>query len=103
MPRYFVTWEIDADGATPVEAACHAFKQMRRVDSQACVFSVFDENGEETRVDFLELDDDGVIKLSEADPVRGALGRLRDRLESFTDPETAQSILDEVLRQGRRS
>ncbi|QIT55026.1 hypothetical protein HC341_07230 [Aquisalimonas sp. 2447] len=103
MPRYFLTWEIDTDGGTPVEAAGHAFRHMRRIDSHACVFSVFDEQGEETRVDFLELDEDGVIDLTDADPARAAFRALQAKLEDVTDAETAQQIVDDVLCRTRTS
>lgn len=58
MPSYLVTWEINEEAATPREAAQAAWNRMRAPDSSACVFTVVDEDGEQTPVDLAEGDED---------------------------------------------
>ena len=55
---YFVTWEIDIEAETPIEAAQKALEIQRRPGSNANVFDVTDEAGEKTRVDLEELKED---------------------------------------------
>ena len=55
MPRYLITWEIDADASTPEEAARSAWEAMRRPGSTTNVFKVIDEEGNETTVDLQEI------------------------------------------------
>lgn len=55
MGKYLVTWEIDAETDSPVEAAKEAFNIMQRPGTEAVVFEVKDEtSGERYRVDLLE-------------------------------------------------
>ncbi|MEJ1343126.1 MAG: hypothetical protein RPU64_11145 [Candidatus Sedimenticola sp. (ex Thyasira tokunagai)] len=54
MPTYNLVWEIEIDAETPTEAARKALKYQRNPLGQA---TVFDENGEVTRVDLLDLND----------------------------------------------
>ncbi|MCP4993950.1 MAG: hypothetical protein GY934_09225 [Gammaproteobacteria bacterium] len=57
MPTYNLVWEIEIDAETPTEAARKALKYQRNPLGQATVFDVFDESGEVTRVDLLDLID----------------------------------------------
>lgn len=63
MNDYRVTWEIDIYADTPEEAARRALEIQLDSISTATVFDVLDEEGETTRVDLYELDqeeeDDG--------------------------------------------
>lgn len=54
MPTYRVTWDIDIDGTTPLEAARMAQTIMRDADSTATVFTVTDENGHTTTLDLAD-------------------------------------------------
>lgn len=55
MKKYVVTWEIDAETDSPVDAAREAFNAMQRPGTEATVFEVKDqESGERYRVDLLE-------------------------------------------------
>jgi hypothetical protein len=60
---YFVTWEIDIEAETPIEAAQKALEIQRRPGSIANVFDVTDEAGEKTRVDLEELKEDAHRRL----------------------------------------
>lgn len=51
---YYVTWSIELDATSPEVAAERALEIQRDPASIATVFTVFDEDGEETRVDPLE-------------------------------------------------
>lgn len=62
MPRYLVTWEIDEFEDTPELAARAAWRHMRNPDSTANVFTVIDENGEQTKVDLQEIDEDREVE-----------------------------------------
>lgn len=57
MPSYRVTWEIDieTERGDPAEAAEKAWEHVRRPDSTANVFDVYDEDGNVTRVDLQEV------------------------------------------------
>ena len=52
--NYFVTWNIELDATSPEVAAEMALAIQRDPESIATVFTVFDENGVETRVDTSE-------------------------------------------------
>lgn len=57
MPRHRVTWVIDSEQATPVEAAREALETQRKPDSTATYFEVKDlDTGEVTVVDLDEID-----------------------------------------------
>ncbi|WP_342361385.1 hypothetical protein [Terrarubrum flagellatum] len=59
MPAYRVCWEIDDQTADSPEAAARiAWELMRRSESTANVFKVFDEDGEEHIIDLQEIDED---------------------------------------------
>jgi hypothetical protein len=57
MTSYHVTWEIDLDAETPLEAARDALAIQRDSGSLATVFTVFGEDGSQSRVDITEEDD----------------------------------------------
>ncbi len=57
MPTYNLVWEIEIDAETPIKAARKALKYQRDPLGQATVFDAFDESGEVTRVDLLDLND----------------------------------------------
>ena len=98
MSHYLVTWEIDAWGETPVEAAQRAYEHMRRIDSQACVMSVHDESGNQTQVDLLDLAEQGKISLSEADPARAVFRSIQSKLGLMNDGENVRAFIDELQR-----
>ena len=52
--HYYVTWSIELDATSPEVAAEMALDIQRDSESIATVFVVYDENGDETRVDPLE-------------------------------------------------
>ncbi len=53
--RYFITWEIDIEADTPMEAAKQAFAIHRNPDSIASIFDVIDNaTGQNFRIDVLE-------------------------------------------------
>ncbi len=54
MATYKVTWDIEIDADSPREAAEQALKFQRDPNSTATVFSVFDEEGNQTQIDLLE-------------------------------------------------
>lgn len=61
--RYLVTWEMDADADTPLDAALQCFAALQRRDTTANVFRVFDEDGNEHQIDLQEqLDESDVIE-----------------------------------------
>lgn len=55
MARYLITWTIDEWAETPEAAARKAWRHMRNEDSIANVFTVTDEQGNDTKVDLQEL------------------------------------------------
>ena len=52
--NYYVTWSIELEATSPKAAAEMALEIQRDPTSIATVFTVFDENGVETRVDTSE-------------------------------------------------
>jgi len=58
MSIYRVTWEIDLQADTPLEAAQQALAIHRDPSSMATVFEVRDENGHSATVDLEEAEDD---------------------------------------------
>ncbi len=52
--EYHITWEIDLDASSPVEAAKEALKTQREAGSEAVVFNVTDGKGKQTLVDLME-------------------------------------------------
>ena len=52
--NYYVTWSIELEATSPKAAAEMALEIQRDPESIATVFTVFDENGVETRVDTSE-------------------------------------------------
>lgn len=54
MPTYRVTWEIDIERDTPLEAAREAHTIMRDTESTATVFIVTDACGRTTVVDLTD-------------------------------------------------
>jgi hypothetical protein len=52
--QYLVTWSIDSDAATPLEAARKAWEAVRRGGSMANVFEVRDRSGSTTLIDLDE-------------------------------------------------
>ncbi|MCT2580559.1 MAG: hypothetical protein E5X23_09570 [Mesorhizobium sp.] len=58
MARYLVTWEIDYEGEGDPEAAARwAWDILRKPHSTASVFTMIDEDGNETKIDLAELDE----------------------------------------------
>lgn len=55
MASYTVTWEIELDAESPVEAARIALETQRDRDSLATVFSVVDEEGNMDQFDLTAL------------------------------------------------
>lgn len=56
MIKYLVVWEIDVEAESPQYAAELAWQIMRRADSTAIVFDVFDGQGSKVRVDLEEVE-----------------------------------------------
>ena len=54
MPEYLVKWKINVNADSPREAAEQAWAHMRRPDSTANVFTVTDEDGDDTEVDLMD-------------------------------------------------
>lgn len=52
--NYRVTWEIDVEAETPLEAAQKAFAYMQGSDTTATVFSCKPDKGKAVTVDLLE-------------------------------------------------
>ncbi|RUW81551.1 MAG: hypothetical protein E5V52_11520 [Mesorhizobium sp.] len=58
MARYLVTWEIDYEGEGDPEAAARwAWDILRKPHCTANVFTMVDEDGNETKIDLAELDE----------------------------------------------
>ena len=58
MARYLVTWEIDYEGDGDPEAAARwAWEILRKPHSTANVFTMVDEDGNETKIDLAEIDE----------------------------------------------
>jgi hypothetical protein len=51
MPEYRITWEMDIDADSPIDAARQALKIQRDPDSIANVFDITDEAGTTERID----------------------------------------------------
>ena len=64
MTSYSVNWEIDIEAESPVEAARQALKIHRDQNSTATVFDVFDEDGNHTRVDLLEIEEEQINRVA---------------------------------------
>jgi|GEM_PF-3251141 hypothetical protein len=58
MTSYSVNWQIDIEAESPVEAARQALKIHRDRNSTATVFDIYDEDGNHTRVDLLEIEEE---------------------------------------------
>jgi hypothetical protein len=58
MTSYSVNWEIEIEAESPEAAARQALKIHRDQNSTATVFDVFDEEGNCTRVDLLEIEEE---------------------------------------------
>lgn len=52
--NFLVSWEINVDAETPLEAAQEAHRLMKKARSTANVFDVIDENADTTRIDLQE-------------------------------------------------
>lgn len=61
MPRYLATWEIDIEADTAHDAARQAHEIVRRPDTTATVYNVYEFDGD---------GDGNVIDLSEDDDVQ---------------------------------
>jgi hypothetical protein len=83
MPQYLVTWRIDIEADTPVEAAIHAVTIQRRPDSTAVVFEVTDKaTRARVRVDLEPADDCPTCDnrrwlIVQAQPALGVLGEIQ--------------------------
>ena len=60
MPKYHVTWEIDVDAGTPVEAAEMARHYQIKPGTTATVFDVLehDSSDEPKRIDLTAMEED---------------------------------------------
>jgi arginine/lysine/ornithine decarboxylase len=56
VSAYHVTWEIDVEAGSAIDAAREAWRHMRAPDSIANVFQVIDESGGTWDVDLSEVD-----------------------------------------------
>lgn len=56
MGEYHVSWEIDVEADSAIDAAREAWRHMRAADSIANVFQVIDKSGKTWDVDLSELD-----------------------------------------------
>jgi hypothetical protein len=84
MARYLVTWEIDYEGDGDPEAAARwAWDILRKPQSTANVFTMVDEDGNETKIDLAELDEERRERAITS--VGDVLHRLRDRLQGGDD------------------
>ena len=68
MTTYSVNWEIEVEAESPVEAARQALKIHRDQNSTATVFDVFDEEGNCTRVDLLEIEEEQMSRIAGDQP-----------------------------------
>jgi hypothetical protein len=55
MTAYSVNWKIDIEAESPVEAAKQALEIQRDPATLATVFEIYDEDGNHTSVDLLEI------------------------------------------------
>ena len=58
MTSYSVNWEIEIEAESPEAAARQALKINRDQNSTATVFDIYDEDGNHTRVDLLEIEEE---------------------------------------------
>src|SRR5208283_3295207 len=63
MTSYSVNWQIDIEAESPVEAARQALKIHRDQNSTATVFDIYDEDGNCTRVDLLEIEEEEMNRI----------------------------------------
>lgn len=54
MAEYLVSWHIEVDAETPLEAAQAALKIQRDPKSEATVFDIEDELSETIQIDLLD-------------------------------------------------
>ena len=64
MTSYSVNWQIDIEAESPVEAARQALKIHRDQNSTATVFDIYDEDGNCTRVDLLEIEEEQMGRIA---------------------------------------
>lgn len=63
MTSYSVNWEIEIEAESPEAAARQALKINRDQNSTATVFDIYDEDGNHTRVDLLEIEEEQMVRL----------------------------------------
>ena len=68
MTSYSVNWQIDIESESPVEAARQALKIHRDQNSTATVFDIYDEDGNYTRVDLLEIEEEQMSRIAGDQP-----------------------------------
>ena len=64
MTSYSVNWQIEIDAELPVEAARQAVEIHRDPNSTATVFDIYDEDGNYTRVDLLEIEEEQMTRIA---------------------------------------
>jgi hypothetical protein len=64
MTTYSVNWRIDIEAGSPVEAARQALEIHRDSNSTATVFDIYDEDGNCTRVDLLEIEEEQMGRIA---------------------------------------
>jgi hypothetical protein len=64
MTTYSVNWRIDIEAGSPVEAARQALEIHRDSNSTATVFDIYDEDGNCTRVDLLEIEEEQMSRIA---------------------------------------
>lgn len=62
MRTFRVTWEIDIEAESEIEAARKALAIQRRADSTANMFKVEDDHGLVSEFDLDELNDPSVVR-----------------------------------------
>ena len=64
MTSYSVNWQVEIDAESPVEAARQALKIHRDQNSTATVFDIYDEDGNSTHVDLLEIEEEQMSRIA---------------------------------------
>ena len=81
MTAYSVNWKIDIEAESPVEAAKQALEIQRDPATLATVFEIYDEDGNHTSVDLLEIGENRIGRIADdrqdlAEAPKPALGHI---------------------------
>jgi hypothetical protein len=68
MTTYSVNWKIEIEAESRVEAARQALEIHRDPNSTATVFDVYDQDGNCTRVDLLEVEESRICHIAGGQP-----------------------------------